>query len=356
MDNNRFLRVLNWVEEKTGRSLTIDQKKLEERYNHDRNQQSMTIKVLSILGGVLATLAFVVFLYLARLDRSEVAMYILSLIFFLTSLWINKKFDKVILDSISVCLFLLGYGLFSMGFYASGGSAFQTHSIFILFGIITLFLSKSYILSFLSVLIIFGSSIAVLFDLEIFDLIHAIYICIVLLFIYYTFKEGRLMKSSLLSGKQYMSIRTGLVFSYMICLYFISSPRISEGNWHFNWISSGFNIIIVNWLIHCLLKRFQCDELGKRIFIFLIVTVCLGFTAMSPAISGSLLLLLLSFKVNYKTGFALGILGFIYFLGQYYYDLDLSLLHKSISMMASGLFFLILYLMIFKKSTQHEKA
>jgi len=84
--------------------------------------------------------------------------------------------------------------------------------------------------------------------------------------------------------------------------------------------------------------------------------VCLGFTAISPAISGSLLLLLLSFKVNYRTGVALGIMGFIYSIGMFYYDLNITLLQKSLIMFGSGVFFILLYFLIFKKSNSHEKA
>ncbi|MBK7222727.1 MAG: hypothetical protein IPH94_15875 [Saprospiraceae bacterium] len=34
---------------------------------------------------------------------------------------------------------------------------------------------------------------------------------------------------------------------------------------------------------------------------------------------------LLSFRVNYKTGFAIGVISFIYALSQYYYDLHFTL-------------------------------
>ena len=66
-------------------------------------------------------------------------------------------------------------------------------------------------------------------------------------------------------------------------------------------------------------------------------------TILAPAISGSLLIVLLAFKVNYRTGFVMGLIALVYGIGQYYYDLQFTLLVKSIMLMASGALFLLFY-------------
>lgn len=347
--------ILNVVESKIGRVLNVDHSKMEIALDHSRNNQALTIKVLSILGGILATLAFVVFLYVARFDKSQTALYCFSALFFILSLWMNKRYDKVLLDTISVCLYLLGYVLFGMATDISRVEPFVCHLLFSLFAIATLIISRSYILTFISVLIFTGSLIAVIFDFHHPDLLHVLLSITALTTVYFTLNEAKFLKINFTSGKRYQAIRTGLTFSYLICLYFVGRS-LSDENWAYNYISSAILIYILMWLINCLLNRFHCEEMGKKIFIFIVVLVCLGFTAISPAISGSLLLLLLSFKVNYRTGVALGIMGFIYFIGMFYYDLNITLLQKSLIMFGSGVFFILLYFLIFKKSNSHEKA
>jgi uncharacterized membrane protein len=82
----------------------------------------------------------------------------------------------------------------------------------------------------------------------------------------------------------------------------------------------------------------------------------LSSTAMNPAISGSILVILLNFMANYKTGFVIGLLAFVYFVSQYYYDLSFSLLTKSYMMLVTGALFLILYLFVYKKLQSHEEV
>jgi len=78
-------------------------------------------------------------------------------------------------------------------------------------------------------------------------------------------------------------------------------------------------------------------------------------TAFSPVILGILLIILLSFLVNYKLGLSVGILTFIYFICQYYYDLNYTLLTKSILLFSSGILFLIFYIFIHKYLGSNEK-
>ncbi len=84
--------------------------------------------------------------------------------------------------------------------------------------------------------------------------------------------------------------------------------------------------------------------------IYILSVLLLTSTLLSPAISGAFLIILVSVLVHYKTGLAIGILAFIYFIIQYYYDLNFTLLTKSILLMSSGVVFLAFYIH-FKKAT-----
>jgi uncharacterized membrane protein len=121
------------------------------------------------------------------------------------------------------------------------------------------------------------------------------------------------------------------------------------------WISS---VVIISAIIYLLFKLFKIlniNNIQHKIGICIFAVLALLPTTFSPTISGAILLILLSFYVNYKTGLALGIIAFIYFIARYYYDLNLTLLTKSILLFSSGVLFIALYLFIHKKLTTNEK-
>ncbi len=349
--------IIDRVQSKIGHDVSADIPALEIAYQDERNGQPLTIKILSILGGVLASLAFVLFLYLSRLDRSQSAMYIFSAAFFLVSIVINKRYDKVILDTISVCLYILAYVLFSIALNMHTIiTPYLTTTFFLIFALITLLICRSYILTFLSVLIFFGSCIHILFDTKNDSLLHLLIIALASLNCYMMLNEAKIMSLKRTLANRYLAIRTGLAVSLLMSLYFVSRQTLIDTNFQYNWLCSAGLIFLIIWIINTILNQFDRKQTDKKILIFVVVLISLGFTAMSPAITGALLLLLLSFKVNYKTGIALGIISFIYAIGIFYYDLNMTLLHKSMTMFLAGLFFLLLYLLIFRKSTHHEKA
>ena len=65
--------------------------------------------------------------------------------------------------------------------------------------------------------------------------------------------------------------------------------------------------------------------------------------------------ILMAFTFKEKLFFGASVISLIYTLSRFYYNLNMSLLHKSELLMASGLVFLILYFLILKL-TKNEKA
>ena len=90
--------------------------------------------------------------------------------------------------------------------------------------------------------------------------------------------------------------------------------------------------------------------------VYMVATLIVLPTTLAPAIAGAMLLLLVSFMVNFKTGLVLGIVSLIYFIAQYYYDLNFTLLTKSIVLFSSGILFIALYLLTHKRLTSNEKV
>lgn len=109
--------------------------------------------------------------------------------------------------------------------------------------------------------------------------------------------------------------------------------------------------------MHLLLDKMKVTQLNTKIIVYLfalVFTVLIAFNY--PAFGIAFLFLLWSFKQQFKVGIALSIATFIWAMAMFYYDLGLTLLEKSISMMLVGGVFLGVYYLIQKKGTGYDKV
>jgi len=109
------------------------------------------------------------------------------------------------------------------------------------------------------------------------------------------------------------------------------------------------------YLVYSIIKINEIKTVKSKVLIYALSVLILIPTIFSPSISGAIVIVLLSFLVNYKTGLAIGIISIIYFVSQYYYDLNFTLLTKSIILFVSGIIFLVFYLFTTKNLSANEK-
>lgn len=153
----------------------------------------------------------------------------------------------------------------------------------------------------------------------------------------------------------YPPIRIGLIFTLLFGLIAIGKRHLIPIDQHHIWLSSIVMILVTLYLIHTIIKINKVENTQSKVMIYSLSFAILLSTLFSPSISGAIILILLSFLVNYKTGLAIGIISIIYFTSQYYYDLNFTLLTKSILLFSSGMLFLLLYFITTKKMNSHEK-
>lgn len=87
----------------------------------------------------------------------------------------------------------------------------------------------------------------------------------------------------------------------------------------------------------------------------LCIIICLP-TVFAPYLSGSLLLILICFHYGYRAECAAALLLFIYAVSKYYYDLNLSLLTKSMTLFFIGIACITAWYFFTQKRTRHEKV
>jgi len=214
---------------------------------------------------------------------------------------------------------------------------------------------QNYILSFISILIMNGGFLFLIINNDLYYLIHIYNAIVVLLLTYVFLNEAKLITGNKIISKLYNPARIGLLMSLVTGLVFVGKTGIFENHVYAIWASSIITIPVTIYVISIIAGIMGVIEIRKQIIIYTVCTLILLPTAFSPAISGTLLIILLSFIVNYKTGVSIGIISFIYFVSQYYYDLNFTLLTKSILMFSTGIIFLLFYFFTYNKLKPDEE-
>ncbi|MEE9364382.1 MAG: DUF4401 domain-containing protein [Cellulophaga sp.] len=328
---------------------------LEEYKKQGENKSSLAIKVLSIFGGFLATLAFLGFLAITGLYNSELGLLIFGIGFIVSAIWLNKKYDKLIIDTFSISIYVSGFTLFAFGLLEMN---FDENIIILLICIIaisSLIITQNFILSFISILTISACLLTLIISNDLHDLIH-LYITVSTLLLTYLFlNEAKIISFSKKLSKLYNPIRIGLIISLLFGLIIIGKRHLTPISQNNIWLSSIVIILVIIYLIYTIVKINEIEAIKNKVLVYSLSSLILLSTLFSPAISGAIVIILLSFLVNYKTGLAIGIISITYFISQYYYDLTFTLLTKSIILFTSGIMFLLLYLFTTKKAKHNEK-
>lgn len=347
--------LLDYFQNTEDNPLKFDENAIISAYQKDNDNPSLAIKILSVFGGLLASLAFLGFFFIAGLYDSDVALLIFGGIFILGTIWINKEYDKIIIDTVSISFFVVGFILIGFGCGQLKINEDIISIIFIIIALSSLSITQNYILSFVSVLIFSGSVLTLIISNDSYDLIH-IYVSVFALAMTYIFlKEAKIITTNKALSKLYDPVKIGLIFSFLSGLFFLGKKGILPVSPDYIWLSSVVIILVIVYLTSTLFNVLNITKTRHKIGVYIFTVLALLPTALSPAISGAILIILLSFKVNYKTGLAIGIISFIYFISQYYYDLNFTLLTKSILLFSTGVLFIALYLLTHKKLTKNEK-
>ncbi|MCX8524291.1 DUF4401 domain-containing protein [Chryseobacterium formosus] len=348
-------QLLNTLQDASAKDLKFNEEEIYKDYEKGNNHQSLPIKILSIFGGILASLFFMGFLFITGIYDSELGLLALGIPLIIFGAFITKVTDSILLDTLSISAYIIGFVLLGVGL-----SQMETHVnvislIFIAIAASTLFIVRSYLISFVSVLIVCGGFLFLIISNHTFDSIH-VYIsllAIVLTLLY--LKEAKLITYSKAFSQLYDSVRIALVFSFLAGLFFLGRNDMGEHSIEYIWISSLVIVAAILYVISYLFEMLNIKKNEQKYGIYALSVLILLPTIFSPAISGAILIILLSFLVNYKTSLVIGVVAFIYFVSQYYYDLHYTLLTKSIVLFCSGILFLGLYFLTHKKLSSDEK-
>ena len=272
-------------------------------------KSNLTIEVLSIIGGVLTAIFFLGFLVLSSILRSETSCLITGSILIITTLFVNRLLTKPFLDAMNITCYIAGCILAGYGMNRNMDVLFI---VLIGISVVTMLLSKGFILTFLSVL---------------------------------SYTNGDLSK--------YKPIHSGLFVSCVLSLAGLSVNYLTKST--NDWIISVFMLVGILLMVYKIVQVMQVKSPVHQVCIYLLCILICFPSLHAPYLSGSILLILICFQYGYKAESAVALLLFIYSISKYYYDLDITLLTKSITLFFTGIALLIAWYIFTQKKTRHEK-
>ncbi|SNY94974.1 DUF4401 domain-containing protein [Flagellimonas pacifica] len=328
---------------------------MQEYLNKSKEKSSLAIKVLSIFGGFLASLAFISFLFILGLYDSAPGLLIFGIGLIVAAILLNKKYDKLIVDTVSISAYIIGFILLILALAQYNVGENGIAALIIVIAICCMVIVQRYMLSFISLLAINASFLFMIISNDLYDFIH-IYIAInTFLLAYWFINEAEIITSGIKLSKLYDPVRIALLFSLLFGFVAIGKRDLMPLSFGYVWLSSLTIFSAIIYLVHYISGIVGVSSMKNKVVLYTLSAFILLPTVFAPAISGAILIILLSFMTNYKTGLVIGIISLIYFVSQYYYDLNLTLLTKSIILMVSGVIFILFYLFTSKKLRVYEK-
>lgn len=347
--------LLSDLQKRSRKELSFSKENILKAYLAKEDHQSLAIKILSVFGGIMSGVAFVGFLFLIDFFSSNESLMIFGSFCIIGSIFLNKVTDKIIMDTISVTFYMIGFILLGIGLSDTIHDESTISLIFMLIAICSLLLVQNYIFAVVSILI-FNICIAAILSFNDFTIWIYVYTAIVAAFLTFLFlNEAKILALKNILARLYEPLRSAFVFTFLSLFLYLNDASFTFFSYSYFIIASVVIILAVLCVVYNLFKILNITEIKHKALVLVATTILLIPTAYSPAISGAILIILLSFLVNYKTGFGLGIIAFIYFISMFYYDLQFSLLHKSIILFLSGILFLAIYIFTRKKLSSHEK-
>lgn len=313
--------------------------------------EGLGVRILSVVGGFIGCAFFIGFLVLLGVLSDSGGTMVIGAVLLAGSVMLNFFTRSRFLDGVAIALFVSGIALLSFGLdQGARGLAF----LYIILSVAVFSLARNQLLMFLSVGLFFGSMLLQGYS---FQSYFTTYITVALLVAAYTvvnLAETAAITAGTWLNIRHSALRGGLLFSFAAVLVFVVRTDIYLyylGHSWIMWCIIMIALLAALWQVMKSLGLALKTILGFGLALIALMLPCLFF----PAIPGAILILLVSAHTRHRTGLGVGIVTLVYFVSRYYYDMQLTLLIKSLILLGSGLLFLAGWY-LFKKYNAVEKS
>lgn len=321
-------------------------------YQDKVEKYGLGIKLLALIGAFIGACLLLLFLFLADLVRSEQSLFTMGVVFWIGSLAMSyiKDAKGLMYEPFLLVLGIMGQLMMAIGGESLFHSEYKTLGLYILFSgveVITLLVSKNIVMHFLAATSLPCLLVGLFWTLGVYESIHFFVGFTAWAFAWIWSKESFLLSNF---SKQ-VSYFYPVGFGWALALVFILATNVykefSEMYFRHWWVSS-----VLIWALLWQQVRYVVDvlQIASRwhIPIYLTLILLLSPTIFTPGISLSLLIILVGFRVGNNWLTIWGTIALLFFVNAFYYNLHLTLLLKSVTMMIAGILFLALFYIIKK--------
>ncbi|RYD95353.1 MAG: DUF4401 domain-containing protein [Sphingobacteriales bacterium] len=350
---NNTEQLLSDINADNGGNITFNTPVIQKELAADAAAYSgLGIKILSIAGGLLGSLFFLGFIAMI-INQSAEGLVIFGAMAIAGAVWVERSQSNTALDAACIGAYLAGFAMLGFGIGEMDATDNTVIIALLIVAVIVLFFTPGYMVSFFTGLIITGCLFAFITANDAYNLIHLLTAFTGFAYMLASVYEARLLAAGTAVNRLYAPLHISLLFSFLALMGFLATVPKWESRLNTEWISSGIIIALIVFALNHI-TAFINTENRTRIIIYVLGAVVLGPVIYAPAICGAILILLLSYHTGNRVGLVMGIAALVYFTGQYYYDLNFSLLAKSGMMFGTGALFLAAWFILKKQLQRYE--
>lgn len=321
----------------------------------NRNDSSgIIIKVITVLGSFVGSGFLLTFFFAQTLFREPKPMLVLALLLLGISVYLTNKVKLLVFDASFIALMLYSGVIMGVGLNGMKVSASMICYSYCIVGIVCFIFSDNEIQKLIAILTSFMSIGWIIHIQKWAWLFHLYNLLLTAALLYLLLNEASLLTNKYFT-QRFTALKYACMIMFLTILSTISLNKLPDDTVPYTWLSSIVIIVSILWLIKPIATLIGVTG-NKIIYIQIIVLLVLMPTMIFPAISGTLLLVLLCFKINDLKGWVIGLICLLYFIIQFYYDLTYNLLIKSELLLITGFFFAFIYFLFQKKIQINEKV
>lgn len=321
--------------------------------------ESLGVRILAAIGGFMAMLFLLLFLLVCDAFDSPIVLIVTGIVFIVCAILESFYVNNLMFRTAGIMFYLAGYVLLGIGLLDELSFWALTWVLAIL-SLLTLVVLRKGGLVFFTVLFFWGSSLAAIWK-------HgqgAVWLLIILqalALVYIYLYKSRFKELLRVPDAGYPAFRNGMLISFLIALLVgVYYPR-----WEFepsHDLSLGAaTVLLIGLVLLVFFRMLRVMDGGVALKNSLLwryggcCVVALVPLLFFPSSIGMLLVILLCFFTRHRIGLVLGVLGLIEVMGQLYYDLNMTLLLKSLFLVGSGILFLLLFGIVNRQLKRYGK-
>lgn len=309
--------------------------------------ESLGVRVLSAIGGFMAMVFLLLFLYVCKIFDSPLGLIVVGSLFVASAILESRLIGSLLLRTAGIMLYLTGSVLLGIGL--SRDLSLEVFNVILAFvGLLTLGILRKGALVFFAILLFWGSGVWLVWEygtgmVWLLAMIQALALTYIYLY------ESGFRTFFRVPVVGYAQFRNGALVSFLATLMaVVYYPRWEPyaTDLFSPWVATVLLMLLVVFVFLRMLRTVHGDAaldsrcLWKYGGCCVVALLPLLFF---PAAIGMILVIVLGFFVRHRVGFILGALCLVEVVGQLYYDLNATLLLKSLFLTGSGVLFLLLF-------------